>query len=143
MQMKQLEYTEYFVDSHSNYHAIKFYVNNKIKTFRVDKKNRAIEYNTRFWYRLTLNQEQYLLIWARLILKGKTILKADTAAFKKYKILGLPEEEVENLFLSMMFNNSIERRNRIFNIATISKKEYFLITLKQNIKRFFLWMMKK
>lgn len=135
--MKQSESIKYYVDQHTKFHNLKIFVNNRINTFRVSRKLKMIEYNSRFWNTLTINQETYLLIWSRKFYKTKSEYKADKLALASYEALRLPVEDITDLYKRPIFHSNKVRYDRMFHLATVSQTEYFFIELKQKIINFF------
>lgn len=81
------------------YRGFRLKVNNRIGTVRVSNKEKIIEYNYDFFYRLAEPQRLFLFEWCYRQYKTGDVLVADVLAFRycqrKY---GLTEEAIWSLF---------------------------------------------
>jgi len=130
--MRQLEFID--PDKIKKYRGYKVAVNNSIKYIRVTRGQRLIELNREFFMRITNAQRIFLLEWHRRRLRYSNEYDCDKKTFEYCtKHLNIEPEEIYNLFRSNMFRNGIERKNRLFQLVTISKEEYQWQQFKQII----------
>jgi hypothetical protein len=125
MKKKQFDYNKPIHDIHS-YHNISVFVNNQRKNFAVSIKNKLLDVNSRFWEQCTISQKVFILEWSRRFIKLKCQYKADNSALNYIKRNNYNESEIIKLFETVSFFSSNDRKQRLWNICTESKFEYFI-----------------
>lgn len=78
------------------YKGFKTYVNYKVKTFRVFKGEKIIEYHPDFIKNLNGYQKFFLLTWCIKYHKMRDYQRATNAALDAYKLAGCPEADLSD-----------------------------------------------
>lgn len=131
-----------FIDK-EKYHGVKLMVNNssKCSKIRVNRKERYIEFNYNFMYRLKESQQVFLLEWGRANLRTKDIFKCDKKAFYRITTLGYCQEDIVDLFNTVSFSNRALQKKRLYYLVTQDAVEYKVSQIVKKIN-IFSWIMK-
>lgn len=134
--MKQLEFTKFKENLLKGipvyYKAVKIVVNNGIRYMRVAKNKKIIEVNYSFINRITEQQLIFMLEWHIRRRKYTNEYDCDRATFRYCtQHLNINEDEIYNLFKTYHFNNAEIRRQRLFNLITLSPEEHKIYVIKQ------------
>lgn len=135
MNTKRLEFIEFkerlICGEPVFYKTVKIVINNGIRFMRVAKSKKIIEVNYSFINKLSENQLKFMLEWHIRRRKFTNEYDCDRATFNYCtKHLNIPPDEIYQLFVTYSFNNSIERKKRLFELLTISPEEHKIYLVK-------------
>jgi hypothetical protein len=122
-----------FLDK-NNYHGIRIAVNNSrsCPKIRVNRKERFIEFNYNFMYKLKESQQVFLFEWARASIKSNDIHWCDKKALERSVKLGYSQDEILEIFITVRFQSAAIQKKRLWYLVTEDPYEY---KFKQALKR--------